>query len=586
MFVKTSKFVGVGLLLMIVMIGCGTREPVVARIGKEKITLKEFKDRFINTYHTEDNARHQSMEAREQVLHNMAVELAKYQEAVKLGIDKKANVSRSVDQIAKRKALDLLYQDKVINAVITDAAAKHFYDQSSEEIKARHILLKTSPVDSLQKDSLMVKARMDSIKKAIAGGLSFKVAAKMFSEDPTSAADSGNLDWFQWGRMVDEFQEAAWSAKPGQLVGPVHTSYGYHLILVEDRKPVPNRGSFDDMKDGIKAQLKQMEGEKLGKQARDYVENLHKTFDLKYNEPNLEAFRKKVADPQASTNTELGTTYTADEKKMVVATYKGGQVTVDSLIAKVGPNAHRVDWKDPQTVHDLVNSIVEPRLLDKDAENQGYLRKAQEDYNTKSEIRQGLIGQLEKQEVTDKIQPTDADDRHYYETHLSDFIQPEMRTVREIFVKEDSMKAVRVHDRAVKGEDFTKLALRFNDKESTRGDTGRIGPFEEKRFGLIGHTAFTLQKAGDISPVTPTGKNFSIIKLLEILPSRTKSFDEAQAEAKRMDRQFLTDKAMKDLEERSLKDFSYQVDSKVLASAFPPDSANAAPQNNKVGRPQ
>jgi parvulin-like peptidyl-prolyl isomerase len=301
----------------------------------------------------------------------------------------------------------------------------------------------------------------------------------------------------------------------------------------------------------------------------------------------MEVFRKKLEDPQTPKNQDLGTVFTADQKKLVVATYKGGQVTVDSLIAKVGPNAHRVEWNDKQVVQDVVNSIVEPQFLEKDAESQGYYKKAMNDPAAKSEMRQGMIGQLEKQEVTDKIKPTDADDKRYYDTHLSNFIQPEMRTIREIFVKSDSMKAVRVHDRAVKGENFMKLALRFNEKESTQPDTGKIGPFEEKRFGLIGRNAFTLQKPGDISAVVPTGKNFSVIQLMEILPSRTKTLEESLAEVKRQNRQAMTDEAMKALEEKSLKDFKYEVDAKVLASAWPVEkNATTNPPNDKVGRPQ
>jgi parvulin-like peptidyl-prolyl isomerase len=367
MFVKTSKFVGLAIVLMLLVVGCGTREPVVARVGREKITLKEFKDNFIQRYHSEENAKHQSYQDREKVLKEMAVALAKYQEGVALGIDKRPEVSKMLEQTARRKALDLLYEDKVINAVINDVAAKHFYDQSAEEVKARHILLKTPPADSVGADTLRIKARIDSIKNAINKGLSFKTAAKLFSDDVTSAADSGSLDWFQWGRMVDEFQEAAWGAKPGQMVGPVRTSYGYHLIMVEERRPVQGRGSFEDSKQAIKAQLKQVEGEKLMKQAREYVDNLHKINKLEYNDANIEIFRKKLADPNTPKNQDVAPAFTADQKQLVVANYKGGKVTIDSLVLKIGGNAHRVDWKDRQPVLDLIHSIVEPGFLERRA---------------------------------------------------------------------------------------------------------------------------------------------------------------------------------------------------------------------------
>jgi peptidyl-prolyl cis-trans isomerase D len=241
----------------------------------------------------------------------------------------------------------------------------------------------------------------------------------------------------------------------------------------------------------------------------------------------------------------------------------------------VGPNAQRVNWNDAQSTTDLVNAIVEPKLLEADAEKQGFFKAAQKDPDVQREKRQAVVRLLEKEEITDKINPTGDDERRFYESHLADFIQPEMRTIREIFIKEDSAKAVQVRAQALKGGDFRKLAQRYNEKESTRPDTGRLGPFDEKRFGLIGKTAFALAKPGDISAVIPIGKNFSVVALLEVIPSRTKTFEEAAVDAKRLTRQALTDERQKALEKELLDKYKLTVDGKVLASAWPlPEGAS------------
>jgi parvulin-like peptidyl-prolyl isomerase len=570
MFAKTSKFAALGILLVLFVVGCGSKEPVVARVGREKITLKEFKDSFLQRYRSEDNAQRQSYEDREKAVRDMAVQLAKYQEAVALGLDKNPDYTKNVEEAAHRKALDLLYLDQVVNKVITDAAAKEFYDKSSEEVRAKHILLRTNPNDSTKgADSVFVKARIDSIKKAISGGLSFGAAAKMFSEDATSAADSGELNWFQWGRMVDAFQEAAWSGKPGQVVGPVRTDYGYHLILIEERRPVQGRQPYEETKESIKVQLRDVLGQKMNDTARAYVEALRKKGNVKYNDANIETFRKKVLDPMTPKGQTLDPIFTDAQKDLETASYRGGKVTIKDMLEKVGANAGRVDWNDMQSAKDLINAIVEPKLLEKDAEDQGYYKKAQKEPEVLAEKRRGLSGQLEKTEVTDKIKPTDTDDRRFYDSHLSNYIQAEMRTVREIFIKDDSTKCARIRDRALKGENFAKLALRFNEKESTKADTGRLGPFAEKGFGLLGKPAFALTKVGDISPVTAVGKNYSVIQLVSITPSRTKSFEEAQAQVRQQNRQAMTDQAMKDLEDRLAKKYPVEIDVKVLSSAWP-----------------
>jgi peptidylprolyl isomerase/peptidyl-prolyl cis-trans isomerase D len=93
-------------------------------------------------------------------------------------------------------------------------------------VRARHILIRGDGEEALQ--------QIRQIKKRIASGQAgFAAMAREYSEDPGSAAQGGSLGWFSRGQMQPAFEEAAFSATPGQLVGPVQTSYGYHLIKVE-----------------------------------------------------------------------------------------------------------------------------------------------------------------------------------------------------------------------------------------------------------------------------------------------------------------------------------------------------------------
>ncbi|PSR00647.1 MAG: peptidylprolyl isomerase [Bacteroidetes bacterium QS_9_68_14] len=95
-------------------------------------------------------------------------------------------------------------------------------------VRARHILIRGDGEEALQ--------QLRQIKERIAGGqMRFAAAARQYSEDPGSASQGGSLGWFGRGQMQPAFEEAAFSATPGQLVGPVQTSYGSHLIKVEAR---------------------------------------------------------------------------------------------------------------------------------------------------------------------------------------------------------------------------------------------------------------------------------------------------------------------------------------------------------------
>ena len=109
-----------------------------------------------------------------------------------------------------------------------------------EQIRASHILLKTEG-----KNEAEVKAKAESaLKEAKAGG-DFAALAKKYSEDDSNAPQGGDLDYFSRGRMVPEFETAAFALAPGEISDLVKTQFGFHIIKVTDRKPAITRGLDD-----------------------------------------------------------------------------------------------------------------------------------------------------------------------------------------------------------------------------------------------------------------------------------------------------------------------------------------------------
>ena len=113
----------------------------------------------------------------------------------------------------------------------------------------KHILIQTS--DLVSSDEALEKVQQ--LKQRIDGGEDFTQIAKANSGDKASAADGGNLGWVNPGTMVREFEEAMNRLQPGDVSSPVKTQYGWHLILVEDRREHDNTEDF------------------LKKQASDYI---------------------------------------------------------------------------------------------------------------------------------------------------------------------------------------------------------------------------------------------------------------------------------------------------------------------------
>jgi peptidyl-prolyl cis-trans isomerase D len=110
------------------------------------------------------------------------------------------------------------------------------YTKGKDEfIHAQHVLIRVEGGDSA---AAREKAR-DVLAKA-RSGQDFGALAAQYSSEPGAAERKGDLGWFGKGRMVKAFEDAAFGAKPGQLVGPVKTEFGYHVIkiLARDNKQV------------------------------------------------------------------------------------------------------------------------------------------------------------------------------------------------------------------------------------------------------------------------------------------------------------------------------------------------------------
>ena len=133
-------------------------------------------------------------------------------------------------EFLRQRALHSAYIDEEVTAKVTDEAARKLYDEQvaampvTEEVHARHILVKT-------------KEEAQAIIDELNAGGNFEEIAKEKSTDG-AAAQGGDLGYFGPGRMVPQFEEAAFALEVGaHSTEPVESQFGWHVIKVEDKRP-------------------------------------------------------------------------------------------------------------------------------------------------------------------------------------------------------------------------------------------------------------------------------------------------------------------------------------------------------------
>ncbi|RDJ09449.1 peptidylprolyl isomerase [Rhizobium grahamii] len=165
------------------------------------------------------------------------------QDAIAEKLDQTAEFKKRMQYLADRELHNAYFKKHVVDTV-TDDEVKARYDKEvaalpkQEEVHARHILVKTED-------------EAKEVIKQLDAGKNFADLAKEKSTDPNKA-DGGDLGYFTKGRMVKEFEVAAFALDKGTYTKtPVKTDFGYHVILVEDKRDAPPP-AFDQVKDQVR----------------------------------------------------------------------------------------------------------------------------------------------------------------------------------------------------------------------------------------------------------------------------------------------------------------------------------------------
>ncbi len=218
-----------------------------------------------------------ALSRKKDMIEDMAAEHFLLKEAERQGLNKDPDVQDLIHLAEKKIVISKLIEKEIDRKIsISPDEVSQYYEFHKDEFmtpllfRASHVLLKT------EEEAKTVKVALDQ-------GADFEETARQKSTD-TTAARGGDLGYFQKGQFVPEFENAVLQMKKGEIVGPVKSQFGYHVIRLSDRVE-PRLRDFQSVKKKVEERLM---NEHRAKMFKDYVEKLKGNVKIEIDEKSLE----------------------------------------------------------------------------------------------------------------------------------------------------------------------------------------------------------------------------------------------------------------------------------------------------------
>lgn len=221
---------------------------VLATVAGREITQEEF-DAFLASVPKEQQAYINNPKFREHCLDQLTSLHMFAQMGEDLKLDETEDFKKAYENAKRDILAQMAMRETLKDVKVTEEELKMFYEQNKgqfmrgETVQAKHILTDSEETCN------------NILESIVNGEKTFEDAAKEFSTCP-SKERGGDLGEFGKGQMVKEFEDAAFAAEIGHVVGPVKTQFGYHLIKVE-KKNDASVVEFEQIKENLRMNLLQ-----------------------------------------------------------------------------------------------------------------------------------------------------------------------------------------------------------------------------------------------------------------------------------------------------------------------------------------
>ncbi len=391
-------------------------------------------------------------------------------------------------------------------------------------IQVEHIFIKLNK-NFTHDDSLKAKAKIDQVYQRLTEGENFEDLAKSESEDKTSSGEGGKLPSFGTGKMVPEFENAAFAIKNvGDYSKPIMSKYGWHIIKLIDRIPL---ASLDAYRETLRKQVEKDSRSEVAKTS--YINKAKTKFNFVENAANKNELFSKM---DSSLMKGLWTAKQADGLNKVIFTLTDKTLkpetknyTQADLADYIEKNQRKnMMPNDKATMFNkMYNQFVENSLLSFQEQRLDVEYPAFADLM--KEYMDGiLLFELTDQKVWSKAVKDTIGLRSYYAANKDKYPDEEKISIKTYILK-DAVTVAAYNKIAAKSLDDNALKAKLNKKDTSafkvETDTYKRSQFESDNSGLE-------WKVG--STKTNNGENGTteIMKVTSLIPVAPKPLEEAR----------------------------------------------------------
>lgn len=548
------------------VIGCSKKDDIVLiQVDDWQMTGDKYQRLAIGRFGGEEMVNSQSQEALETHLQEMLVRQLKVVDGHHKGYDNNPEVILAGEEAENRAAITELYFGEVVSKIVAENDIREFYDKDKEEIDVSHILIRVNAGN----DS-MDAAVLDTIKTIRArllNGERFAELAKVYNQD--SSTPDGSIGWFKHGVMEKSFEDAAYALKRGDVSEPVRTSYGYHLIQMNDRRKIKDRPSYKASHDMIRQMLMNQNGLELRDLATEYVEGLMAEREIQWHDNNLSKLFR-VIDKKSNPRDPISL-LSEEDQALPLVTLDNGEINISSAdihqyLSRFTVRGYPIE--SVEKIQEIIKNYITEKIVLIDAARAGDYYGNEKVIQQKRDAEDAKVYQFVQSDViSQRIAPTEQEIEDFYKENASKYMIEAQYTLIEAFVESKDL-ADEIYTRAKKGENLRDLAAKYSIRKDAKKNKGVFGPIRRGMHGAIGRMASETKMGDIVGPVT-VGKNYSVFKVISKEEPRVQELDKVRIRVMNDLKQVLR-KKVEDAYTDSLKTaISYKFYPKRLAKVFP-----------------